>query len=74
MTKNAAGNWELKITPSIFAYYGVSDTTQVTQLCFVFNDGKSGTKEGKAEGDKDIFVDLVEAGFAVAFTSAVPEI
>ena len=27
MTKNAAGNWELKITPSIFAYYGVSDTT-----------------------------------------------
>lgn len=74
MTKNADGNWELKITPTINAYYGVSDTVVVTQLCFVFNDGPSDTKEGKAEGDKDIFVDLVEAGFTVAFTSNLPEI
>ncbi|MGN1240696.1 MAG: alpha-amylase family glycosyl hydrolase [Paludibacteraceae bacterium] len=74
MTQNADGNWELKITPSINAYYGISDTITVTQLSFVFNDGKGGTKEGKAEGDKDIFVDLVEAGFTVAFTAAVPAI
>lgn len=74
MTKNAAGNWELKITPSIFAYYGVSDTTQVTQLCFVFNDGPNGSKEGKTASGGDIFVDLVEAGFTVAFTSEIPEI
>ena len=74
MTKNAAGNWELKITPSIFAYYGVSDTTQVTQLCFVFNDGPNGNKEGKTASGGDIFVDLVEAGFTVAFTSEIPEI
>ena len=46
MTKNVAGNWELKITPSIFAYYGVSDTTQVTQLCFVFNDGPNVIDDG----------------------------
>ena len=74
MTKNAAGNWELKITPSIFAYYGVSDTTQVTQLCFVFNDGPNGNKEGKTASGGDIFVDLVEEGFTVAFTSEIPEI
>jgi hypothetical protein len=42
MTKNADGNWELKITPNIYAYYGVSETTEVTQLCFVFNDGPNG--------------------------------
>ena len=74
MTKNAAGNWELKITPSIFAYYGVSDTTQVTQLCFVFNDGPNGNKDGKTASGGDIFVDLVEEGFTVAFTSEIPEI
>lgn len=74
MTKNADGNWELKITPSINAYYGISDTITVTQLCFVFNDGAKGTKEGKAEGDKDIFIDLVEAGLAVAFSEPLPAI
>lgn len=74
MTKNAAGNWELKITPSILAYYGVSDTTQVTQLCFVFNDGPNGNKAGKTASGGDIFVDLVEEGFTVAFTSEIPEI
>ena len=25
MTKNADGNWELKITPNIFSYYGCQD-------------------------------------------------
>lgn len=74
MTQNADGNWELKITPSINAFYGISDTITVTQLCFVFNDGATGTKEGKAEGDKDIFVNLIEAGFAVAFSEPLPAI
>ena len=74
MTQNADGNWELKITPSINAYYGISDTITVTQLCFVFNDGTKKGKEGKAEGGKDIFVDLVEAGFTVAFNEPLPAI
>ena len=94
MTKNADGNWELKITPNITEYYGamkitnsrqpgpdgkpviVKDTVlyEVTQLCFVFNDGPNGDKEGKAEGNADIFVDLVDAGLAVIFEGTIPEI
>ncbi|MBQ5387569.1 MAG: T9SS type A sorting domain-containing protein [Paludibacteraceae bacterium] len=94
MTKNADGNWELKITPNICEWYGaikitssvlpgpdgkptiVRDTTyaDVTQLCFVFNDGPGGELEGKAAGGADIFVDLVEPGLAVIFESEIPEI
>ena len=94
MTKNADGNWELKITPNITEYYGamkitssrqpgpdgkpviVKDTVlyEVTQLCFVFNDGPGGDKEGKAEGNADIFVDLVDAGLAAIFEGSIPEI
>jgi hypothetical protein len=94
MTKNADGNWELKITPNICEWYGaikitnsvlpgpdgkptiVRDTTyaDVTQLCFVFNDGPGGKLEGKAAGEADIFVDLVEPGLAVIFESEIPEI
>lgn len=74
MTKNAEGNWELKITPNIYAYYGVAETTDVTQLCFVFNDGPNGQLEGKADGNADIFVDLAEAGLAAVFTNTIAEI
>jgi hypothetical protein len=74
MTKNADGNWELKITPSIHEYYGVDASKVITQLCFVFNDGPSGDKEGKGEGNQDIFVDIVDAGLAVIFETTIPEI
>lgn len=74
MTKNAEGNWELKITPNIYAYYGVPESTDVTQLCFVFNDGPGGNLEGKADGNVDIFVDLAEAGLAAVITNTLPDI
>lgn len=74
MTKNADGNWELKISPSIHEYYGVDPSFEITQLCFVFNDGPSGNMEGKAEGNADIFVRLAEPGLAVAITSTIPEL
>lgn len=54
----------------------VKDTIvpEVTQLCFVFNDGPKGKLEGKADGNADIFVDLVDAGLAVIFEGSIPEI
>ena len=54
----------------------VKDTIvhEVTQLCFVFNDGPGGEKEGKADGNADIFVDLVDAGLAAIFEGSIPEI
>ncbi len=62
MTKNADGNWELNITPNIKEFYGCSDSEQITQLCFVFNDGKNGSLEGKTASGGDIFVDLIDPG------------
>ncbi len=61
MTQNEDGNWVLKITPNMFEYYGVPQTTPITQICLVFNDGPGGSKEGKATGGRDIFIDLGEA-------------
>lgn len=54
----------------------VKDTVvyEVSQLCFVFNDGPGGDKEGKADGNADIFVDLVDAGLAAIFEGVIPEI
>ena len=54
----------------------VKDTIvpEVTQLCFVFNDGPNGKLEGKADGNADIFVDLVDAGLAAIFEGEIPEI
>ena len=94
MTKNADGNWELKITPDLYSWYGaisvtvsrqpgpdgkpviVRDTTilDVTQLCFVFNDGPGGELEGKAHGGADIFIDLVEPGLSAMIATSLPEI
>ena len=54
----------------------VKDTVlyEVSQLCFVFNDGPGGEKEGKADGNADIFVDLLDAGLAAIFEGSIPEI
>ena len=54
----------------------VRDTTvlDVTQLCFVFNDGPGGSLEGKTVDNGDIFVNLAEKGLAVAITNNLPEI
>lgn len=74
MTKNTDGNWELKITPDIYTYYGVPETTEITQLCFVFNDGPKGSLEGKTAENGDIFVNLAEAGLAASIQTVMPEI
>ena len=56
LTKNSAGNWELKITPNVREFYGCSATETITGLCFVFNDGANGSKEGKTATGQDIFL------------------
>ena len=69
MTKNSDGNWELKLTPNMYEYYGTTTATKITKLCFVFNDGPSGSKEGKDAKGQDIIVNVVEAGLAISFTA-----
>jgi len=60
MTKNQDGTWSLVIN-NMYSYYGCPTSTTIKKLAFVFNDGKSGSKEGKATGNKNIYV-TVEPG------------
>ena len=47
--------WKLEI-PSVAAFYGCPETTDVRALCFVFHDGPGGSKEGKTAEGGDIYV------------------
>ena len=71
MTKEG-NNWKLVI-PNIYTFYGVSSSTDIKKLAFVFHDGPDGSKEGKTAEGSDIFVELAEQGLAVSI-SPLPEI
>lgn len=66
-------NWKLVI-PNIYDFYKCSQSTEIKKLAFVFHDGPGGSKEGKTAEGTDIFVELAEAGLAVSFAGAIPEI
>ena len=51
--------WQLKIS-NMYEFYGVDNTTEILAMAFVFHDGKGGSKEGKATGNKDILIFLGE--------------
>ncbi|MDR2145043.1 MAG: T9SS type A sorting domain-containing protein [Tannerella sp.] len=55
---------------NIRAYFGVPAGEKIQKICLVFRN-PTGSKEGKDDGGKDIFVDVYEAGLNVAFTSPV---
>lgn len=58
MTQDGDGCWRLEMPDGMYRYYGVDTTELITQMSFVFNDGPGGNKEGKSEGNGDIFVTL----------------
>ena len=68
LTSLGNNKWELKITPSIRAYYGVSDGEKILKMAFVFRSSDN-SKEGKDDGGKDIFADVNEGGLNVSFSS-----
>ena len=51
--------WQLTI-PNMYEFYGVDNTIEILAMAFVFHDGKGGSKEGKATGNKDILIFLGE--------------
>ncbi len=51
--------WQLEIN-NMYTYYNIPTGTDVYALCFVFNDGPNGTKEGKTSSGGDIFVVIGE--------------
>lgn len=62
--------WQLYIG-DIREYYGITDpAVNVTRLAFVFRTADK-SKEGKAEGNADIFIDVLDAGLQVAIESGL---
>ena len=59
LTATGDGKWELVIS-NMYTFYGVSTSTEIKKLAFVFHDGPGGSKEGKTAGGGDIFVVLGE--------------
>ncbi len=67
MTKIGDNLWQLKITPSIRAYYGVPAGEKILKMAFVFRSS-DGSKTGKKADGGDIFYDVYEAGTNVQIT------
>ncbi|GMT44354.1 MAG: hypothetical protein IEMM0006_0186 [bacterium] len=53
--------WQLKITPSIRAYYGVPSGEKILKLAFVFRSA-DGSKTGRNTDGSDIFYNVYQAG------------
>lgn len=61
--------WKLYIG-DIREFYGVDPSETVSKLCFVFRNA-NGSLQGKGEGDTDIYVDVLDSGFQLAFRKSV---
>ncbi|MDE6578830.1 MAG: hypothetical protein K2J82_05140 [Muribaculaceae bacterium] len=65
--------WKLYIG-DIREYYGITDpNVQIKKLAFVFRTGDN-KKEGKGEGNADIFLDVVDAGLQISLLSSSPSL
>ena len=67
--KNIGTNlWELKISPSIRAYYNVPTSEKILKLAFVFRNA-DGSITGRNVGGADIFYDVYQPGLNVQITN-----
>jgi len=59
-----------KISPSIKMYYNVGNNEIIKKMAFVFRNA-NGSKEGKDDGGKDIFIDVYpdDAGFSMSINT-----
>lgn len=65
MTRVDANTYSLTIG-DIRTFFGIKDGDHATRLCMVVRNS-GGSRQGKARGDKDIFVDIKPAGLAMNF-------
>ena len=56
--------YKLTIAPTIREFYGVPEEETIEQMAFVFRNS-DGSREGKATGDEDIFVQVYQSSFNV---------
>jgi 1,4-alpha-glucan branching enzyme len=69
MTRIAPNLYQLNITPSVQAYYGVTGSEKILQMAFVFRSAAQVSGqwlEGKTETGGDIFVNVYEPGLNVS--------
>jgi len=59
--------WQLKIAPSIRAYYGVPSSEKILKLAFVFRSA-DGSRTGREADGGDIFYNVYQAGTNVQIT------
>ncbi len=73
MTKVSGENnlYTYKISPSIKSFYSVGNSEIIEKMAFVFRNS-NGSKEGKADGGKDIFIDVYPENTGLIFTLNSP--
>ncbi len=65
-----ANEWRLYIG-DIRKYYGITDPSEtVTKLAFVFRNA-DGSRSGRAVGDKDIYLDVLDSGLQISLQSSL---
>jgi glycosidase len=68
LTRVTSNTYSLEITPDIRTFYGVPSGETIKQMAFVFRSADQ-SKEGKATGGKDIFVNVYTEGLNVSISS-----
>ena len=68
MTKVGTNLWQLKIKPSIRAFYGVPSSERITSMAFVFRNS-TGSVSGRDVGSKDIFYSVYQFGLNVKIST-----
>ncbi|TGD83370.1 alpha-amylase family glycosyl hydrolase [Hymenobacter wooponensis] len=72
LTRDATNpnRYTITLTPNVRAWYGVPAGEQIQKLGMIFKDA-TGSKVGRSATGGDIFVDVSQTDFSVAFTSPV---
>jgi glycosidase len=68
LTRITSNTYSLEITPDIRSFYGVPSGETIKQMAFVFRSADQ-TREGKATGGKDIFVNVYTEGLNIGISS-----
>lgn len=72
LTRVDAETYSLSIG-DIRSFFGLGADEHAVRLCMVFRNA-DGSRQGKAKGDKDIFVDVQPAGLAMNFVCSAPAV
>ncbi|MCU4177503.1 alpha-amylase family glycosyl hydrolase [Carboxylicivirga sp. N1Y90] len=70
LVRTGTNSYQLTISDNIRSYYGVAEGEVIEKMAFVFRSADN-SREGKDEGNKDIFVDVSDG--AMSLTISAPQ-